>query len=349
MDETSINSSWWDQIDCEPWINCSKIGKAPGANVIVPAITSITGIVVKKCNNALNQAPLTPFYHLLLMNDGYHSSGVRNAIAIIVLQSATTREQARTVFYVLVAALAWTDLFGILFTTWPVIIVYANRGWPSGNILCNYHAFSMISFALITPCIVCTMAVERYVGIRHGYFYKSHINRPKARFVLLVQWIVVLFMAAFPFFGFGRYSKQYPGTWCFLDMHPANVGDAVYGSSVAIINLIMIILIIICNIVVTGTLLRMRYKRTHENSPAYDKYRFRSIKQREIEIEMVILLIGITIVFTICWAPLMILINQFSNDVDFRKDILAVRLASINQILDPWVYILFRKYHVHQL
>lgn len=76
-------------------------------------------------------------------------------------------------------------------------------------------------------------------------------------------------------------------------------------------------------------------------------------------------LLAITIVFTISWTPLQvcklssfpvncvtlfckfqILANQFYEHrtaEDHRSDLLAVRLASVNQILDPWVYILCRK------
>lgn len=38
-----------------------------------------------------------------------------------------------------------------------------------------------------------------------------------------------------------------------------------------------------------------------------------------------------------------ILINQISGRVNYAADLLGVRMASINQILDPWLYILLRK------
>lgn len=38
-----------------------------------------------------------------------------------------------------------------------------------------------------------------------------------------------------------------------------------------------------------------------------------------------------------------ILINQTTGRLNYRADLIGVRLASINQILDPWVYILLRK------
>ena len=32
--------------------------------------------------------------------------------------------------------------------------------------------------------IACAMALERYFGIRHGYFYMLHFSPQRARFVL---------------------------------------------------------------------------------------------------------------------------------------------------------------------
>uniref|UniRef100_A0A0B7A1A8 G-protein coupled receptors family 1 profile domain-containing protein n=1 Tax=Arion vulgaris TaxID=1028688 RepID=A0A0B7A1A8_9EUPU len=67
---------------------------------------------------------------------------------------------------------------------------------------------------------------------------------------------------------------------------------------------------------------------------------------------MVVFLMAITIVFTVCYAPLMVrvIMNQILNtDMNVIKggfddmiDIWALRLACLNQILDPWVYIISR-------
>ena len=41
--------------------------------------------------------------------------------------------------------------------------------------------------------------------------------------------------------------------------------------------------------------------------------------------------------------------NQISGQMDVTKDLMGVRLASINQILDPWLYILLRKAMFYKL
>ncbi|CAG2250215.1 unnamed protein product [Mytilus edulis] len=63
------------------------------------------------------------------------------------------------------------------------------------------------------------------------------------------------------------------------------------------------------------------------------------------DISIAIFLIMIVIVFTVCWAPFMIriIINQsHSFPRNEKADILSLILASWNQVLDPWVYLLFR-------
>ncbi|GAB6022326.1 Prostaglandin E2 receptor EP4 subtype [Chamberlinius hualienensis] len=303
-------------IDCSTAVNnCTNITTTPAATIAFPISMFLTGTI-------------------------------GNAIAIFVLYRNSRREQMKTVFYVLVGSLAWTDLIGIVLTSIPVLLVYLNGRWVGGTSMCNYHAFTMICIGLITPFTVCTMAIERYLGIRHGYFYKRHVNRSRACQVLLAQWIFVLLFTSLPLFGFGQYSLQYPKTWCFVNLHPRAPIDIAYTTMFAIITLILILITMACNIIVIGTLIGMRYRRQHLTSPSRERQFHRSPRQREIEIQMVILLVGITILFTTCWAPLMIQIiyNQIiDHGGNHLADILAVRLASVNQTFDPWVYILFRK------
>jgi hypothetical protein len=114
------------------------------------------------------------------------------------------------------------------------------------------------------------MALERYFGIRHGYFYMLHFSPQRARFViralifklkkrsaifciltrmaLLSLWLVAIIFSALPIFGFGQYAIQYPGTWCFLNLHPENAIDAAYSTTFAVLNLLLIGVMIICNI-----------------------------------------------------------------------------------------------------
>ncbi|KAM7332820.1 hypothetical protein ACRRTK_009528 [Alexandromys fortis] len=74
---------------------------------------------------------------------------------------------------------------------------------------------------------------------------------------------------------------------------------------------------------------------------------------RAHDVEMVGQLVGIMVVSCICWSPLLVLvmlaIGGWNSSSLQRPLFLAVRLASWNQILDPWVYILLRQAVLRQL
>ncbi|XP_038599899.1 prostaglandin E2 receptor EP4 subtype [Tachyglossus aculeatus] len=68
------------------------------------------------------------------------------------------------------------------------------------------------------------------------------------------------------------------------------------------------------------------------------------------EIQMVILLIATSVVVLICSIPLVVrvFVNQLYQpetvrDIGKNPDLKAIRIASVNPILDPWIYILLRK------
>jgi prostaglandin E receptor 4 len=97
---------------------------------------------------------------------------VGNILALVVLYTSSN-EAKKTVFYTLLAGLAWTDLIGICLTSPIAILAYANNlQLPGGKPLCFYHAFVMIFFGIVTPLLVCTMSLERVLALRQPIVYK---------------------------------------------------------------------------------------------------------------------------------------------------------------------------------
>ncbi|XP_046334193.1 prostaglandin E2 receptor EP4 subtype-like [Haliotis rufescens] len=284
---------------------------------------------------------------------------VGNVLALVVLQKTKT-EIRRMMFYTLVAALACTDLAGILLTTPVTVAAYMNRReMPGGKGLCKFNAFIMVCFGLATPLIVCAMAVERFLAIKCTYFYSKHCTPQNARITVVVLWAFVFFFGALPLFGFGDYTLQYPHTWCFLNFRTDDLVFAIYGYLYAGVNLGIVVLMTCCNVFVMITLLRVRYIKQQQgrnsisSSLLHDSFddsrrmqtQMKRNKQNDVEMQMIWLMCAITTIFAVCWAPLMIhivitLATKQSNPV---LGLTAVRLASLNQTLDPWLYILLRK------
>ncbi|KAK3091877.1 hypothetical protein FSP39_023360 [Pinctada imbricata] len=278
-----------------------------------------------------------------------------NILALVVLYTSK-KEAKKTVFYTLLAGLGWTDLIGQLLTSPVAIAVYANNmQWVGGEPLCKYHAFVMIFFACITPLLVCAMSLERILALKFTYFYARTVTRRKAEIMITGCWIFVFIFCTLPLMGFGSYELQFPKSWCFLNFHKESEVDVAYASTFAILNITVILTNLCCNLVVVATLLKMRKKRLVITSPSLQRrqgtQKTKSPKKKETETQMVVFLCAITTVFTICCLPLNIniLVNQITGHTNRKADLMGVRLASINQILDPWLYILMRKALIYKI
>ncbi|KAM3605330.1 uncharacterized protein V6R79_023917 [Siganus canaliculatus] len=281
-----------------------------------------------------------------------------NLIAIVVL-SISKKEQKETTFYTLVCGMAITDLLGTCFTSPVVIATYVAGRWPGGALLCHFFSFSMLFFGSAGMSILCAMAVERYLAINHAYFYSQCIDRTMARFVLLLTYLANIVLCIMPSFGFGQHVSHFPGTWCFLDWRAMEPLGACYSFLYGGVMLLLIAVTVLCNLAVCRSLVgmnqRTRIVRTELCEHGGSRRRFPRLSSvaSAVEIQMFWLLIFMTIVFLVCSIPLVvrIFVNQLygpahissGGEPDYRSDLLAIRFASFNPILDPWVYILCRK------
>ncbi|XP_060940744.1 prostaglandin E receptor 4 (subtype EP4) c [Limanda limanda] len=281
-----------------------------------------------------------------------------NLIAIAVL-CISKKEQKETTFYTLVCGMAITDLLGTCFTSPVVIATYVANRWPGGALLCHFFSFSMLFFGSAGMSILCAMAVERYLAINHAYFYSKHIDRTMARFVLLVVYLANIVLCIMPSFGFGQHVRHFPGTWCFLNWRAMDPLAACYSFLYGGVMLVLIAVTVFCNLAVCRSLVGMNQRTGIVRTESCDQGGSRRLFPRlpsvtsAAEIQMFGLLILMTIVFLVCSIPLVvrIFVNQLFDPAyisaggkpDYRSDLLAIRFASFNPILDPWVYILCRK------
>uniref|UniRef100_A0A452TKU6 Prostaglandin E2 receptor EP3 subtype n=1 Tax=Ursus maritimus TaxID=29073 RepID=A0A452TKU6_URSMA len=242
-----------------------------------------------------------------------------------------------------------------------VIVVYLSKQrWehldPSGR-LCTFFGLTMTVFGLSSLFIASAMAVERALAIRAPHWYASHMKTRATRVVLLGVWLAVLAFALLPVLGVGQYTIQWPGTWCFISTggggngtSPShNWGNLFFASTFAFLGLSALAVPFACNLATIKALVsRCRAKATVSQSGA---------QWGRITTETAIQLMGIMCVLSVCWSPLLIMMlkmifNQTSVEhckthTEKLKEcnffLIAVRLASLNQILDPWVYLLLRK------
>ncbi|XP_054468038.1 prostaglandin E receptor 4 (subtype EP4) b [Anoplopoma fimbria] len=281
---------------------------------------------------------------------------VGNVIAIVVLR-ISRKEQKETTFYTLVCGLAVTDLLGTLLASPVTIATYMKGAWPGGEPLCQYSGFILLFFFLVQLSIVFAMSVERYLAINHAYFYNEYVNQKLAALTLLGIYISNIVFCALPSLGFGQVKRQMSGTWCFIDWQNNQTSVATFNLMYAGVNSVIVLATVICNVMVCGALILMHKRFIRRTSLGTDQRRIADIRRRRsfgrlagAEIQMVILLIATSAVVLICSIPLVlrIFVNQlFTNQTEvlfgLNKDLLAIRMASVNPILDPWIYILLRK------
>ncbi|XP_061784234.1 prostaglandin E receptor 4 (subtype EP4) a [Nerophis lumbriciformis] len=282
---------------------------------------------------------------------------VGNVIAIVVL-CKSRKEQKETTFYTLVCGLAVTDLLGTLLASPVTIATYVKGSWPAGEPLCQYFGFTMIFFSLAGLSIICAMSVERYIAINHAYFYNDYVDQRLAGLTLLAIYVSNALFCALPVVGFGRVQKQYPQTWCFLEWRSNTTSDAAFNFMYAGFSSVLILATVLCNVLVCVALIRMHRRYVRRTSLGTDlgrdvdpRKRGRSFRRLAgAEIQMVILLIGTSAVVLICSIPLVaqVFLNQLYKPpvelrLDINPDLTAIRFASFNPILDPWIYILLRK------
>ncbi|XP_059197810.1 prostaglandin E2 receptor EP3 subtype [Centropristis striata] len=290
---------------------------------------------------------------------------VGNSLALILVYISYKKKEnkRKKSFLLCIGSLALTDLFGQLLTSPIVISVYrAGKKWDdidsSGN-LCAFFGVCMTTFGLCSLFLASAMAIERAMAITNPHWYSNHMKTSVTKQTLAAIWGLVLLFALLPVAGVGEYTQQWPGTWCFISTGDRKVaGNMFFAITFAVLGIFSLLVTLSCNVVtIRGLIIRCKTKSgTSQSSKQWER----------LTTETVIQLLGIMCVLLICWSPLLVLMlmmisNQVSShecnstavstnhtsnrdiQLDCNFFLTAIRLASLNQILDPWVYLLLRE------
>ncbi|XP_030643334.1 prostaglandin E receptor 4 (subtype EP4) b [Chanos chanos] len=281
---------------------------------------------------------------------------VGNVIAIVVL-CKSRKESKETTFYTLVCGLAFTDLLGTLLASPVTIANYVKGKWPGGEPLCEYSAFILLFFSLAGLSVICAMSIERYLAINHAYFYSHHVNQKLAGFTLAGIYLSNALFCALPSMGLGHVKQQYPGTWCFIDWQTNDTTHASFSYIYAGVSSVLILATVVCNVLVFGAVIMMHRRFMRRTSLGTDHGRIADLRRRRsfgrlaaAELQMVVLLIVTSLMVLICSIPLVVRVfeNQLyrpplERAIEKNADLRAIRIASVNAILDPWFYILLNR------
>lgn len=289
---------------------------------------------------------------------------VGNLLALFILGVHQKEHRSRSsIFCILVTGLALTDLLGTCLLSPPVFICYAQKlsliGLGGEN-LCKLFGFAMSFFGLAPTLILCAMAVERCLAISHPYFYSVHIRRNFAKFTLFFIYLFSLLFCLLPYTGYGKFRQYCPGTWCFIDMdavgdEQANLVRAFSVSYSTLISL-LILAVFVCNGSVIVSLCQMHRNQMMRRGSVGSNARKKRLSlawfaQGEQEMDHLVLLAFITVIFVVCSLPLTIagFINAIQPFCGDTENLTAFRFYALNPIVDPWVFIICRKSVFHHL
>ncbi|XP_063154195.1 prostaglandin E2 receptor EP3 subtype [Candoia aspera] len=294
---------------------------------------------------------------------------VGNGLAMLLAYRAYQKKenQRKRPFLLCIGSLALTDLTGQLLTSPVVIAVYlAKRKWqavdPSQG-LCDFFGLAMTVFGLCPLFIASSMAVERALAIRAPHWYIGHVKTKLTKTVLLGVWLTSFAFALLPIMGIGKYTLQWPGTWCFISMKDHEnswAGNAVFASTFAFLGLFSLAVTVACNM---ATIIALVCRCWSKSSTPQSRRQW-----GRITMETFIQLLGIMCVLLACWSPLLVTMlkvtfnpnpmNQCRESCNQTQtteqqpecnfSLTNIRLASLNQILDPWVYLLLRKFFLQK-
>ncbi|MGH0183753.1 UNVERIFIED_CONTAM: hypothetical protein FKN15_012893 [Acipenser sinensis] len=264
------------------------------------------------------------------------------AFCVLVGAYRRTQSRSRSSFLIFLCGLVVTDFAGLLVTGSIVLTYHYNRFiWeevdPNCH-LCNFMGLSMVFFGLCPLLLGATMAIERFMGINRPFSRSSNMSKRRALCTVLLVLAFACFIGILPIMGLGHYKLQYPKSWCFFSITPEPV-DQVFSLIFSLVGLLSIVVSILLNTVSVVTLFKVCCDRESVQ------------RRRDHEVEMMVQLLGIMVIASVCWCPLLIFVAQtaasnestVSNKTMQVNLLIYIRLVTWNQILDPWVYILFRR------
>ncbi|KAM4716829.1 prostaglandin E2 receptor EP1 subtype-like [Anableps anableps] len=298
-----------------------------------------------------NGIPSNPIIASLTMTLGI----LFNVVALIILIKAYTRfrRRSKATFLLFASSLVVTDLTGHVVSGGLVLRRYSTVNLTSQDSPrdpdspCQFLGGCLVFFGLCPLFLGCAMAAERCLGVTKPLLHARLVTTARTKIALSMIWFLALCVALLPVFQLGDYTYQYPGTWCFIKVMDTNAKDLTLVMLFSGLALSSLALAFICNTISGITLIRARLKKN-----SYSQ-RFSA---RSHDTEMVVQLVGIMVTSCFCWSPLLVfsLMSAAHSYGDphlneevtctYRKLMMTgVRMATWNQILDPWVYILLRR------
>ncbi|XP_042368355.1 prostaglandin F2-alpha receptor [Plectropomus leopardus] len=293
---------------------------------------------LRPSNNTCSQKELSVTASVISMTMGIFSNSL--ALFILVKSYNRIRIKYKASFLLFASSLVVTDLLGHLVNGSLVLFVYSfQKQWETFDphrIVCSIFGACMVFFGLSPLFLGSAMAVERCIGVTRPIFHSTALDSRHMKRLLGLTWLLAALVAVLPVLLWRPYKVQSSRSWCFFHMEePKDWLDVLLPLLFSMLGLLALLLSIVCNALTSCALLQARLRSKHH------------CRGTSYHIEMICQLLAIMLVSCVCWGPLLIRVLMLSirasrEPASFSL-LMVVRMATWNQILDPWVYILLRK------
>ncbi|XP_062587104.1 prostaglandin E2 receptor EP4 subtype-like [Saccostrea cucullata] len=271
--------------------------------------------------------------------------GVSGNVIAFILLWVNRREHRWFSFFKLFTGLVITDFLGV-FLAYPFIMARYASGfkWCYPERLCEFCSFVFVDAHLSAALLICAMSVDRFMHLRNTEGYLN--SRINYTFVLIGIWCGASIISLLHLVGVGQSNLYFPGSWCYFDFVGDSTGNRVMSYLYSVIGFIVILVTVAINVVTMYRICRDPVQRgnlldTSVVSGFYDSH-------------VMIFISAVTVVFVILWTPLVVDIFLHATNIRTRNDnngieLWLLRMAVLNAIVDPWLYIVLRKESLRQI
>uniref|UniRef100_A0A667XE61 Prostaglandin F2-alpha receptor n=1 Tax=Myripristis murdjan TaxID=586833 RepID=A0A667XE61_9TELE len=289
-------------------------------------------------NTTCSQKELTITLSVISMTVGVLSNTL--ALFILLKSYRRIRLNSKASFLLFAGSLVVTDLLGHLINGSLAVFVYSfDKKWETfdpHHIVCSLFGACMVFFGLSPLFLGSAMAVERCIGVTWPIFHSTAVASHHMKKLLGLTWLLAAVVAALPLLLRRPYRVQSSRSWCFFQMEEQRDWlDLLLPLLFSMLGLLALLLSIVFNTLTSCSLLQSRLRRKHH------------CRGMSYHLEMIYQLLAIMFVSCVCWGPLLVRIPPFTSTENMPMLteflLLGVRMATWNQILDPWVYILLRR------
>ncbi|XP_073979363.1 prostaglandin E2 receptor EP3 subtype isoform X2 [Rhodnius prolixus] len=204
------------------------------------------------------------------------------------------------------------------------------------------------SFGLGSGCIVCIMAIDRWIALSIPFFYHRHVTLGTIRKGIVSLWLVDLLIVCLPFFGFGSYYDRTRAA-CIRYKFAEHPADRAYAYLYLSFGLLLCACLVTCNLAVMRVLLSPvnLQRKSHVLVRRISRNRdltYNASTSEELAFAKVMGLL--CLVFVICWLPQLftVPIAQMyprSPRCHFYVN-LADGILALHFVVDPYLYVLQR-------